>query len=151
MGPTEYAPDNLTSTRVESPSRPLCDTPRPAEEAASDGAPDGHGASPSAATNSPRTFDCPSCANLRTQNTALCDLLVQESDALHAVGDFAREMSSRAGSQIDAATVSARLWPILAGIPLPVRPCQRCVDRAVTLRREADSLLGLADLQRAPL
>ena len=97
------------------------------------------------------TIDCSECVALRGQNTALCDLLVQESDALHAVADYAREMSARAGAQIDAATVGASLWPMLSGLPLPVRVCPRCVAAKEAYQRAADTMLGLADLQRAPL
>jgi hypothetical protein len=87
-------------------------------------------------------------AALREQNRNLADLLVQEADALHAVREYAMELSERTGAAIDPATVAARLWQIVAGLPIPVRPCQRCVERAVALRREADLILGLAGMQK---
>lgn len=78
---------------------------------------------------------CANCASLRTQNASLCDLLVQEADALHHVREYALECSERAGGAIDPATVASRLWPILSGIPIPPRPCPRCVARAVQADR----------------
>jgi hypothetical protein len=38
-------------------------------------------------------------------------------------------MGKRAGAQVDAATVAASLYPLIAGFPLPVKPCQTCVAR----------------------
>lgn len=106
------------------------------------------GASDALAPRPPGT-DCPSCASARAQNRNLCDLLVQEADALHAVREYALECSSRAGAQIDAATVAASLWTLISGVPIPVRPCPVCVERRIYEARRADMLLGLADLQRA--
>lgn len=95
------------------------------------------------------TTDCRNCVSLRSQNTALANLLTDEADALHAVREYALECSERAGAQIDAATVSARLWPILAGVNLIPRPCPRCVERRLQEVRHAEFLTGLAGLQGA--
>lgn len=92
--------------------------------------------------------DCAGCAGLREQNRQLASLLTDEADALHAVREYALECGSRAGALIDAATVAARLWPILAGLDLKPRVCPVCVERRLALVKHAEVLDSLAGLRR---
>lgn len=74
MGPTEYVPDHLTSTRSSEASGTLGDVRGPASEAASRVGAEPPESSSTRAANSARTpTDCPGCLALRGTSRLLAE------------------------------------------------------------------------------
>ena len=85
---------------------------------------------------------------LRAQNKLLADLALEQNERLVELRRYAEECRSRAGAQLDALTVAARLAGILWGARTA---CPACEARRAEERRTAEMILGLANLQRRPV
>lgn len=119
MGPDAYAPDNLSSTKLEEGSGRPCSVRGAAENAGPEDSRGSDDSSSSVATNSARTSDdCPRCAFLREQ----LGILVESRGELIAQNFALAARANAAEAEIGR--------------------------RHLEERRQAEFLVGLANLQR---